>query len=42
VKELKFAGLPCSLTSVPSNLPGDGYAGQVLRLDLNGKVCWRP
>jgi DNA-binding beta-propeller fold protein YncE len=39
VKELKFAGLPCSLNIGSQYIyMVNGYAGQVLRLDLNGKV----
>ena len=39
VKELKFAGLPCAM-SIGSRYiyMVNGFAAQVLRLDLNGKV----
>jgi sugar lactone lactonase YvrE len=39
VRELKYAGLPCSLEIGESQIyMVNGFAGQVLRLDLNGKV----
>jgi sugar lactone lactonase YvrE len=39
VREVKFAGLPCSLQIGAQNIyMVNGFAGQVLRLDLNGKV----
>jgi sugar lactone lactonase YvrE len=39
VKELKFAGLPCSLNIGPQYIyMVNGFAGQLLRLDLNGNV----
>lgn len=39
VKELKYAGLPCSIQIGGQNIyMVNGFAGQVLKLDLNGKV----
>jgi DNA-binding beta-propeller fold protein YncE len=39
IKELKFAGLPCSLDIGTQYIyMVNGFAGQVLRLDLDGKV----
>ena len=39
VKEVKFAGLPCSLEIGPQYIyMVNGFAGQLLRLDLNGNV----
>jgi len=39
VKELKYAGLPCALDIGNQYIyMVNGFAGQVLRLDLNGKV----
>jgi sugar lactone lactonase YvrE len=39
VRELKYAGLPCSLEIGESQIyMVNGFAGQVLKLDLNGKV----
>jgi DNA-binding beta-propeller fold protein YncE len=39
IKELKYAGLPCSLDIGPQNIyMVNGFAGQVLKLDLEGKV----
>lgn len=39
VKQLKFGGLPCSVSFGPRYIYlVNGYAGQVLRLDLDGKV----
>ena len=39
IKEVKFAGLPCSLDIGPQNIyMANGFAGQVLKLDLDGKV----
>jgi sugar lactone lactonase YvrE len=39
VKELKFAGLPCSLNIGSQYIyMVNGFAGQLLRLDLNGNV----
>src|SRR5215467_2127517 len=39
VKQLKYAGLPCSLDIGPKNIfMVNGFAGQVLKLDLEGKV----
>jgi DNA-binding beta-propeller fold protein YncE len=39
VKELKYAGLPCALDIGPQYIyMVNGFAGQVLRLDLNGAV----
>jgi streptogramin lyase len=38
-KEVKFAGLPCALVIGPQNIfMVNGFAGQLLKLDLNGKV----
>ena len=39
IKELKYAGLPCSLDIGSKNIyMVNGFAGQVLKLDLDGKV----
>jgi DNA-binding beta-propeller fold protein YncE len=39
VKQLKFAGLPCALIIGPRYIyMVNGFAGQLLRLDLSGKV----
>ena len=39
IKELKYAGLPCSLDIGAQNIyMVNGFAGQVLKLDLDGKV----
>jgi sugar lactone lactonase YvrE len=39
VREMKYAGLPCSLQIGDRYIyMANGYAGQVLRLDLDGKV----
>ena len=39
IKELKYAGLPCSLEIGAQNIyMVNGFAGQVLKLDLDGKV----
>jgi DNA-binding beta-propeller fold protein YncE len=39
IKELKYAGLPCALDIGPQYIyMVNGFAGQVLRLDLNGVV----
>src|SRR5215468_6946290 len=39
IKELKYAGLPCSLEIGSQNIyMVNGFAGQLLRLDLDGKV----
>jgi sugar lactone lactonase YvrE len=39
IKELKYAGLPCSLEIGAQNIyMVNGFAGQLLRLDLDGKV----
>jgi len=39
VRELKYAGLPCSLSIGSQYIyMVNGFAGQLLRLDLNGKV----
>jgi sugar lactone lactonase YvrE len=39
VKELKYAGLPCALSIGSQYIyMVNGFAGQLLRLDLNGKV----
>ncbi len=39
VKELKYAGLPCSLQIGGQNIyMVNGFAGQLLKLDLNGNV----
>jgi DNA-binding beta-propeller fold protein YncE len=39
IKELKYAGLPCSLDIGPQNIyMVNGFAGQLLKLDLDGKV----
>jgi DNA-binding beta-propeller fold protein YncE len=39
IKELKYAGLPCSLDIGAQNIfMSNGFAGQVLKLDLDGKV----
>jgi DNA-binding beta-propeller fold protein YncE len=39
IKELKYAGLPCSLDIGPQNIfMVNGFTGQLLKLDLDGKV----
>ena len=39
IKELKYAGLPCDLDIGPQNIyMVNGFAGQLLKLDLDGKV----
>jgi DNA-binding beta-propeller fold protein YncE len=39
IKELKYAGLPCSIDIGPQNIyMVNGFAGQLLRMDLDGKV----
>ncbi len=39
VKELKYAGLPCNVSIGPDLIyMANGFAGQILRLDLAGKV----
>jgi sugar lactone lactonase YvrE len=39
VKEVKFAGVPCALDIGKQNIyMVNGFAGQLLRLDLDGKV----
>jgi DNA-binding beta-propeller fold protein YncE len=39
IKELKYAGLPCSLDIGPQNIyMVNGFAGQLLKLDLEGTV----
>jgi DNA-binding beta-propeller fold protein YncE len=39
IKELKFAGLPCSLDIGPQNIyMVNGFAGQLVKMDLDGKV----
>jgi len=39
IKELKYAGLPCSLDIGSQNIyMVNGFAGQVLKMDLDGKV----
>ena len=39
IREIKYAGLPCSLDIGKKYIyMVNGFAGQVLRLDLNGKV----
>jgi DNA-binding beta-propeller fold protein YncE len=39
VREIKYAGLPCGLTIGPREIyMVNGFAGQLLRLDLEGKV----
>jgi len=39
IKEVKYAGLPCSLDIGSKNIyMVNGFAGQVLKLDLDGKV----
>src|SRR3989454_2473249 len=39
IKELKYAGLPCSLDIGSQNIyMVNGFAGQLLKLDLDGKV----
>ena len=39
IKELKYAGLPCSIDIGSQNIyMVNGFAGQVLKLDLEGKV----
>src|SRR5262245_41861013 len=39
IKELKYAGLPCSLDIGPQNIyMVNGFAGQLLKMDLEGKV----
>jgi hypothetical protein len=40
VKEWKFAGLPCGLSIGPDQAIylSTGFAGQILRLDSNGKA----
>src|SRR5215831_9521348 len=39
IKELKYAGLPCSLEIGSQNIyMVNGFAGQLLKLDLDGKV----
>jgi DNA-binding beta-propeller fold protein YncE len=39
IKELKYSGLPCSLDIGPQNIfMVNGFAGQLLKLDLDGKV----
>jgi sugar lactone lactonase YvrE len=39
IKELKYSGLPCSMDIGPQNIfMVNGFAGQLLKLDLDGKV----
>ena len=39
IKELKYSGLPCSLDIGPQSIfMVNGFAGQLLKLDLDGKV----
>src|SRR5262249_10937630 len=39
IRQLKYAGLPCSLDIGPQNIfMVNGFAGQILKLDLNGTV----
>ncbi|HEY4364090.1 MAG TPA: peptidyl-alpha-hydroxyglycine alpha-amidating lyase family protein [Bryobacteraceae bacterium] len=39
IREVKFAGLPCALEFTKDNIyMVNGFAGQLLKLDLNGKV----
>lgn len=39
LRELKYKGLPCSIDIGPQNIfMVNGFAGQILKLDLNGKV----
>jgi DNA-binding beta-propeller fold protein YncE len=39
IKELKYAGLPCSMDIGPQNVyMVNGFAGQLLKMDLEGKV----
>jgi len=39
VKELKYSGLPCALDIGPQGIfMVNGFAGQLLRMDLDGKV----
>ena len=39
VREMKFAGLPCSLVIGPQMVfMVNGFAGQIVQMDLNGKV----
>ncbi len=39
IRELKYSGLPCSLDIGPQNIfMVNGFAGQLLKLDLDGKV----
>src|SRR5262249_19237748 len=39
IRELKYAGLPCSIAIGKDYIyMVNGFAGQLLRLDLNGKV----
>jgi DNA-binding beta-propeller fold protein YncE len=39
IKELKYAGLPCALDIGPQHIyMVNGFAGQLLRMDLDGKV----
>ena len=39
VREMKFAGLPCSLVIGPQTVfMVNGFAGQIVQMDLNGKV----
>jgi DNA-binding beta-propeller fold protein YncE len=39
IKELKYAGLPCAIDIGPQNIyMVNGFAGQLLRMDLDGKV----
>ncbi|MDC6711410.1 hypothetical protein, partial [Leclercia adecarboxylata] len=39
ISEVKFAGVPCDLDFVKDGIiMVNGFAGQVLKLDLNGKV----
>jgi sugar lactone lactonase YvrE len=39
IREIKYAGLPCALQIGPQNIyMVNGFAGQILKLDLNGKV----
>ena len=39
IREVKYAGLPCSLDIGPQNIyMVNGFAGQLLKLDLDGKV----
>ena len=39
VREMKFAGLPCSIAIGPQQVfMVNGFAGQIVQMDLNGKV----